>query len=76
MQGDETGHARVVEVARGIVPWGRELVVQALDYDSGMRLARMRIREGHRFTTLDLDDAATEWLIAALRKALDQATAD
>ena len=51
-------------------------MVQALAYDSGMRLARLRIREGHRFTMLDLDAATVEWLAAALRQALGQATAE
>jgi hypothetical protein len=40
-----------------------------------MRIARLRVREGHRFTTLDLDDASAGWLTMALRQALDQATA-
>lgn len=67
---DETGSADVIEVGRTNAPWGRELVVQTLAFDSGMRLARLRIREGHRFTMLDLDAATVEWLAAALRQAL------
>ena len=73
---DETGQAEVSEVGRVVAPWGRELVVQALNYDSGMRIARLRIREGRQFTTLDLDVASTEWLAAALRQAVGQATAE
>jgi hypothetical protein len=73
---DESGSATVTDIARTTAPWGRELVVQALAYDSGMRLARLRIREGHRFTMLDLDAATVEWLAAALRQALGQATAE
>jgi len=41
-----------------------------------MRLARLRIREGHRFTTLDLDAAAVDWLTNSLQWAIGQATAD
>ena len=67
---DESGSAVVTDISRTTAPWGRELVVQALAYDSGMRLARLRIREGHRFTMLDLDTATVEWLAAALRQAL------
>ena len=73
---DESGSAEITEIGRTTAPWGRELVVQALAYDSGMRLARLRIREGHRFTLLDLDAATAEWLAAALRQALGQATAE
>jgi hypothetical protein len=72
---DETGQAEISEIGRANAPWGRELVVQALAYDSGMRIARLRIREGKRFTTLDLDVASADWLTTALRQALDQATA-
>jgi hypothetical protein len=72
---DETGQAEITEIGRVVAPWGRELVVHALTYDSGMQIARLRIREGKRFTTLDLDVASTEWLTAALRQAVSQATA-
>ena len=73
---DESGSADVSEVGRMTAPWGRELVVQTLAYDSGLRLARLRIREGHRFTMLDVDAATADWLAAALRQALGQATAE
>ena len=76
MDKDETGLATVTEIGGFSAPWGRELVVQALAYDSGLRVARLRIREGRRFTTLDLDAASASWLAAALQRALDQATAD
>ncbi len=36
-------------------PYRREVVLQDARFDSGMRLFRLRIREGHRFTLLDLD---------------------
>jgi hypothetical protein len=35
-----------------------------------MRLARLRIREGRRFTVLDLDAPTARWLTAALDNAL------
>ena len=67
---DETGDALVTEIGRNVAPWGKELVVQALSYESGMRLARVRIREGRRFTVLDLDATTATWLDAALQQAL------
>ncbi len=67
---DETGEAEVIELGRVTAPWGKELVVQALHYGSGMRLARLRIREGHRFTMLDVDAATADWLTEILGKAL------
>lgn len=67
---DETGDALVTEIGRTVAPWGKELVVQVLSYESGMRLARVRIREGRRFTVLDLDATTATWLHAALQQAL------
>ena len=75
-QRDETGTASITDIGRAAAPWGRQLVVQALAYNSGLKIARLRIQEGHRFTTLDLDAATTAWLAKTLRQALGQATAD
>ena len=67
---DETGEAEVIEVGRTMAPWGKGLVVQALLYESGMRLARLRIREGRRFTVLDVDAPTARWLAETLEKDL------
>jgi hypothetical protein len=67
---NETGEANVVDLGRAHAPWGKELLVQAVTYHSGMRLARLRIREGRRFTVLDLDAPTAHWLTEALDKAL------
>ena len=67
---NETGEANVVDLGRADAPWGKELLVQAVTYHSGMRLARLRIREGRRFTVLDLDAPTARWLTEALDKAL------
>lgn len=67
---EETGDADVVDVGRTDAPWGNDLLVQAICYRSGMRIARLRIREGRRFTILDLDEATTRWLTDALGRAL------
>jgi hypothetical protein len=68
---DETGEAEVIDVGRAVAPWGKELVVQALRYRSGLRLARLRIREGRRFTVLDVDQATACWLTETLRRAVN-----
>ncbi len=73
---DETGDAEVVDVGRTDAPWGKDLLVQAIRYRSGMRIARLRIREGRRFTVLDLDEATTRWLTDALGRALVGRTAE
>ena len=49
-------------------PWGREIELQDVRYESGLRLMRVRIREGRRFTVLDLDDkTASHWGRAMVR---------
>lgn len=67
---DETGDAQTRELGGRIAPWGKELRLQRLDYASGMRLIRLRIREGHRFTLLDLDADTLEWLTKTATEAL------
>lgn len=44
-------------------PWSREVSLSAIDHESGLRMLRVRIKEGRaRFTILDLDArTAREW---------------
>ena len=43
-------------------PWGRQVKLEAVEYESGMRILRMRIREGKRFTVMDIDEnTARHW---------------
>ncbi|MSO84757.1 MAG: hypothetical protein EXR02_04310 [Rhodospirillales bacterium] len=36
-------------------PWGKKIVVQKVKYEGGLTMLRVRIKEGSRFTLLDLD---------------------
>ena len=36
-------------------PWGKKVVIQKVEYEGGMVMLRVRIKEGSRFTLLDLD---------------------
>jgi hypothetical protein len=67
---EETGDAEVADIGRTDAPWGKDLLVQTIQYRSGMRIARLRIREGRRFTVLDLDETTARWLTDALGRAL------
>ena len=52
----------VTDIGRIEAPYRREIVLQDVVHESGMRLLRVRIREGRRFTNLDIDDAtANTW---------------
>ena len=52
----------VTELDKFDAPYGREVILQDVAHDSGMRLLRIRIREGNRFTIMDLDaQTASRW---------------
>lgn len=58
---DET----VKELTRIDAPYGRKIVLESVDHASGLRLLRIRLREGSRFTVLDIDDeTAVRWSTA------------
>jgi hypothetical protein len=43
-------------------PYRREVWLDDVQFESGMRLLRVTIKEGRRFTQLDLDEAiADQW---------------
>lgn len=49
-------------------PWGREISLQAVDHESGLKMVRMRIREGRRrFTIVDLDAPTVEAMVQAMQ---------
>ncbi len=52
----------VTPLDRFLAPYGREIDLQRVTYDNGYELLRLRIREGKRFTIMDLDPAtARHW---------------
>ena len=57
---------RVTSIGRLAAPWGKEIELQELAYDNGFAFLRLRIREGRRFTDLDLDATTALGLTAAL----------
>lgn len=54
--------ATVTDLESFRAPYGRDVRLQEYEYESGMRLLRVTIREGRRITTLELDaDTASRW---------------
>jgi hypothetical protein len=52
----------VTDIDRFEAPFRRQLVLQHVAHESGMTLLRIRIREGTRFTILDIDaETARHW---------------
>jgi hypothetical protein len=50
------------EIGEIVAPYGRRIKLDEVAYDSGMTLLRVTIREGGRYTILELDSAtAAQW---------------
>jgi hypothetical protein len=50
------------EIGEVAAPYGRNVKLDEVSYESGMRLLRVTIREGGRFTILEIDAAAAgQW---------------
>lgn len=49
-----------------LVPYGREIILENIEYENGTRVLRLRIREGNRFTIMDLDPGSASRLGSAL----------
>ena len=65
----------ITELGRISAPYRREIVLQDVLHESGMKLLRVRIREGTRFTILDIDAPTAEaWSSAMLAWARDAAS--
>ena len=55
---DET----VSELDRFDAPWNKKVTLQDVRHESGLRMLRIRIKEGTRFTVMDIDeDTAARW---------------
>jgi hypothetical protein len=49
-------------------PYGREISLENVAYENGMRVLRVHIREGNRHTVMDIDDTtAAHWGAAMLK---------
>ena len=50
------------ELGEVVAPYGRRVRLDEVSYESGMELLRLTIREGSRFTILEIDrPTAAEW---------------
>jgi hypothetical protein len=57
MSGDQ-----ITDVDTFDAPFGRQITLQEVAYESGLVMLRLRIREGSRFTIIELDsETAKHW---------------
>ena len=59
---------KITSLAEIEAPWSRHISLSAVDHDSGLRMLRLRIKEGRaRFTIIDLDETTALDLAAQLQ---------
>ena len=55
----------VTELNKIDAPYGRKIALESVEHASGMSMLRIRIREGARFTVIDIDEeTARRWSAA------------
>ena len=52
----------VTRLSKLSAPYGKEVTLENVVYENGMRVLRIHIREGNRFTVMDIDEnTASDW---------------
>jgi hypothetical protein len=52
----------VTRLSKFSAPYGKEVTLENVAYENGMRVLRVHIREGNRFTVMDIDEnTASAW---------------
>lgn len=62
------GHQSVTDIDVINAPWNKLLTVQEAVYEGGFKMVRLRIKEGKRFTDLELDSETAIKLAELLQK--------
>ncbi|MCK5167023.1 MAG: hypothetical protein KAQ66_06875 [Rhodospirillaceae bacterium] len=66
------GHQSITDIEVIDAPWNKQVTVQEATYEGGFKMVRLRIKEGKRFTDLELD-SATAGNLAGLLQAWSEA---
>ena len=57
--------SKVTKFDKFSAPYGKEVTLENVVYENGMRVLRIHIREGNRFTVMDIDEStASHWTAA------------
>ena len=48
-------HKSITDMEVIQAPWSKELTISDIEYEGGFKMLRIRIKEGKRFTDLELD---------------------
>jgi len=58
---------------RFAAPYGKEVTLENVAYENGMRVLRIHIREGNRHTVMDIDGKTASHWAAGMNAWVDQA---
>ena len=61
----------ITDIEEFNAPWNKTVTMQNVAYDGGANFIRFRIKEGKRFTDLELDPATARRLIDLIRTWVD-----
>lgn len=54
--------SEVTRLEKFSAPYGKEVILENVAYENGMCVLRVHIREGNRFTVMDIDEnTASTW---------------
>ena len=57
--------SKVTRLDHFTAPYGKEVTLENIAYENGVRVLRIHIREGNRFTVMDIDEStAAHWSTA------------
>jgi hypothetical protein len=52
----------ITDIGEHILPFGRRATLKDVEFESGLHMLRVTLREGRRFTIIDLDSASAATL--------------
>jgi len=64
--------ATITQLEKFTAPYGRVVTLENVAYENGARVLRIHIREGNRFTVMDIDDITARNWAAAMSSWADQ----
>jgi len=71
-----TAHQSVSPLEKIQAPWNKEISLDEVVYEGGFKMVRMRIKEGRRFTDLELDSETASRLSAVISAWASSAQAE
>jgi hypothetical protein len=64
-------HQSITDLEVIEAPWNKTVTLQEIAYEGGVKMLRLRIKEGSRFTDLELDAGTLGGLTKSLQEWLD-----